>query len=248
MVNKALHITLLLIVCIFAQQCKVSKIIVKEARIQKRGLEGYQDLCQQADTIESVLIRKAEAIIDYQDDRYETTLTLYNLIDSFIYVSAVSSGIEIFRGTIDRDSITFIDRIHKIVYKSAVKKRFGYQHPATYDELEMLISKFGCCNELPLIQELSDEQLFIDISEGYITKRVYLDMNEFTLQKFEFFHTKTNDYIIGERIDNTGLRFASNFIVNDFEIKTSGGELTYNRRVDISMDVNKRKYSFIEFQ
>lgn len=246
--SKKLNIGILLIIFMFIQQCKVIKPITDEVPVYKHGLEGYRELCMGTDTLRSILISKADAIIEFQGDRYETTLTLYHRIDSFIYVSAVSSGIEVFRGTIDHDTIRFIDRINKIVYHSPVKKRFGYQHPVSFSDLESLTSIYGCCMLLPQVQDFDEELLIFDGSKGYINKKVYIDKKKFKLQKFEFIQTKTNDYILGERTETDGMKFSSNFIVSDFEILAHGGELSYNRMIDIRMTVNRRKYSFIEFQ
>lgn len=230
------------------QQCKVVEMIKTPVETHKTGLEGYNELCQRRDTIRSVSISKADAIVTFQGDRYETSISLYHLFDSIIFITAVNSGYEIFRGSVDRDTIRIIDRINKTVYLSPMHKRFGYQHPVNFQDLESLTSIFGCCNRMEYAHEISDDEILFDKSEDFITKKIYLDNELFYLKKFEFLHTRTNEYIVGEKLDHDSFRFFSNFLINDFEIKASGGELFYNRPVEVNMEVNRKRYSFIEIQ
>ncbi len=241
-------ILIILLLSFSLYQCKVVSVL-GDNKIEKRtGLAGYGDLCLGTDIINTVTISKADAIITFQGDRYETKLTLYHQLDSFIYISAVSSGYEVFRGTINKDSIKFIDRVNKIVYLSPMKKRFGYQHPVDFKNLECLTSIYGTCELLPGAIEYFDEYILFDISEEFNNKKIYIDRENFKLKKFEFFNTRSNEYIIGERKGQNEFFFSSNFILNEFDIKASGGEIEFNRIISVNMEVNRRKYSFTELQ
>lgn len=237
-----------IILMLLLQQCKVVEMIETTVESQKNGLEGYGEFCQSRDTIHSITISKADAIVTFQGDRYETSISLYHLFDSIIFITAVNSGYEIFRGSVDRDTIRIIDRINKTVYSSPMHKRFGYQHPVNFKDLEGLTSRFGSCDRLEYAHDFTEGEILFDNSEDFITKKVYLDSKSFYLKKFEFLQTRTNEYIVGEKLDDGGFRFFSNFLINDFEIKASGGEIVYNRPVKVNMDVNRKKYSFIEIQ
>jgi len=245
--NKFL-ILIILLLSFSLQQCKIVSVLGGESEKGKPGITGYMDLCLKADTIRTVTISKAEAIITFQGERYEAKLTLYHQLDSFIYISAVSSGYEVFRGTIDEDSIKFIDRVNKIVYHSPMRKRFGYQHPVSFNNLENLTSIFGVCQLLSEAQDYSDDYILFDTSEEFNNKKIYIDRQNFKLEKFEFLNTRSNEYIFGEKTETGTFLFSSNFILNDFEVKASGGEIVYNRNISINMEVNRRKYSFTELQ
>ncbi len=65
---------------------------------------------------------KAESLIITEDERYEATVTIYAVKDSLIYMSAVNSGFEILRATVEPDTIRVIDRLNKVVYQTPVKK------------------------------------------------------------------------------------------------------------------------------
>jgi hypothetical protein len=63
--------------------------------------------------------------------------------------------------------------------------------------------------------------------------------------KFEFFHSQSGEYFMGEKRE-TGFWIKSNFMINEFEIITTKGSLTYNQDLEVEMKVNQRKYSYIE--
>ena len=41
------------------------------------GMDGLEQKCMGSDTVRSILIRKAEAILTYDQERYEVNLTLF---------------------------------------------------------------------------------------------------------------------------------------------------------------------------
>jgi hypothetical protein len=64
---------------------------------------------------------------------------------------------------------------------------------------------------------------------------------------FEFYHQKTNRYLMGEKLEDS-FKIYSNFMITDFEIITSGGERSINKDIKIKMGVNPRKYTFTELR
>ena len=116
-------IYLLLIVMLFSSCGTVQKTLMTE-KPNVEGMEGLEIKCEGSDTIWSILIKKAEAILTYDQERYEVNLTLYSKKDSIIYLSAVNSGFEILRAAVTYDSIKVIDRMNKIVYHTPLHRRW----------------------------------------------------------------------------------------------------------------------------
>ena len=108
--------------------------------------------------------------------------------------------------------------------------------------------KYGCCKITDKAYEYSDEYILFDVSEDFIRKKIYINRNDFRISKFEFFNTRSNKYFIGEKNDNEGFNFYSNFLIDEFEINASGREITFNREIPVKMSVNRKKYTFIELQ
>ena len=78
-----------------------------------------------------ILISKAEALFISDDERYEALVSIYAIRDSLIYMSAVNSGFEIIRASVDKDSIMVIDGSIRW-FTPLVKKRLGYQNPVNF--------------------------------------------------------------------------------------------------------------------
>jgi len=66
------------------------------------------------------------------------------------------------------------------------------------------------------------------------------------MDKFEFVNTETGKYFMGERSAEE-FKVYSNFMFNSLEVVAKGGEVVYNHSIEIKMDVNRRKYSFMNF-
>lgn len=236
-----------LVLALFLQQCKVMKEVQGPKVPEVTGMEGMKMQCASLDTIQSILIRKAEALLMFDDERYEVTVTLYSIKDSILYLSAVNSGYEIIRASADRDSIKVINRLNKIVYYSPLKRQFGYQYPVNFNDLQKLTSKYYLCNDLDLaLDDLADELKFEE-DEKYVKKRIHLDRKSFKLKLFEFYHQKTDRYLMGEMVDKT-LKVYSNFMITEFEMHAKGGTVVYNQSIPVKMDVNPRKYTFTELR
>ena len=237
-----------LIICVLIMtQCKVGRDIQEIVIPGKTGVARLAERCPAVDTIENILISKSEAVLLFGGKRYDVTLTLFAKKDSAIYLSAVSSGFEIIRARADRDSIRIIDRLNRVVYLMPLFKRFGFQHPVSFSDLENLVSVYHLCDDLENATETGERNLLFEFDEQWIKKRIILSDRGPEMQKFEFLHARTGEYLMGERTGE-GIVIYSNFIVGDFEIATGGGERTFNSDMEVDMKVNPRRYTFIDLQ
>lgn len=237
---------LLLLACAFSlHQCKVLRDIQTSDAPGVEGVEGLRQQCASVDTIQSILIKKAEALLMFDDERYEVTVTLYSIKDSIIYLSAVNSGIEIIRASVNRDSIKVINRLNKIVYSAALKKQFGYQYPVNFHDLQSLISSYYLCDDLELASDDMESLLKLELDEKFVKKRIQVERKSFKLNLFEFYHERTQLYLMGERVDDV-LKVYSNFMITEFEIHANGGSVEYNQSIPVKMKVNPRRYTFTE--
>ncbi len=241
------HILLSVCVALMLHQCGVIREISRPEAPVMAGMEGMMQKCMAKDTLHSLLISKSEAILLFNEERYEVTVSLYAVKDSILYLSAVNSGFEMIRASVKQDSIKVIDRLNKIVYATPLTRRFGYQHPVNFKDLQHIVCGYFLCYDLDKARDDMDNHLQFDFDEPLIKKRISLDRNRLLMDTFEFYHQRTNNYLMGERMED-GFRIYSNFIISDFEIIARGGTVTYNRQVEIKMDVNPRRYTFTELQ
>jgi hypothetical protein len=225
-------------------QCRVTREIVQDEPSSMTGMEGLRKVCESKDTIRNILISKAETVISWEDERYETTVTLFAVKDSMIYLSAVNSGFEIIRARADHDSIMVIDRLNRIVYRTPVKRRFGYQHPVNFEDLQNILMNFFLCDNMELANDKGYSQIDFEFDEDPVKKRISIDRQSFQMIRFEFFHPQTREYLTGERTGE-GFKIYSNFMIADFEILARGGAVSYNQEMEVKMDINPKKYSFI---
>jgi hypothetical protein len=232
---------------LFLGSCSALKESIKPEVPDLIGIKGLEAKCLGSDTVQSLLIKKAEAILSYDKERYEVNLTLYSKKDSIIYLSAVSNGFEILRASVDHDSIKVIDRMNKIVYRSPLQRRFGYQYPVNFRDLQNLIDGAYLCNYMELGRDDQVNNIVFEFDERNIKKRILLDRRLLDLRIFEFYHQITDRYIMGERQEGA-LKIYSNFMITDIELVASGGERSFNGDIKIKMDVNPRKYTFTELR
>jgi len=229
------------------QQCRVVRDLQKPLLPELTGMEGMVQKCLDQDTIHSFLISKADAMLMFDNERYEVVVTLYSKKDSIIYLSAVNSGYEIIRASVEKDSIKVIDRLNKIVYRTPLERRFGYQFPVNFKDLQNILSGYYLCDDLDLARDDQNNHLLFEFDEERIKKRISLDRTNLYMNTFEFYHHQTNKYLMGERIEN-GFKIYSNFMITEFEIIARGGSITYNREVNVKMNVNPRRYTFTELR
>jgi len=232
---------------VLLSECGVMKEALKPEDRELHGMEGLIKDCNGSDTVHNILIKKAEAILTYDNERYEVNLTLYSKKDSIIYLSAVNSGYEILRASVKHDSIKVIDRMNKIVYSAPLQRKFGYQYPVSFSDLQNLIANCYLCDDLQLGRDDLQNNIVFEFDENYIKKRIVLNRVDLKMNIFEFYHQKTDSYLMGERLEGA-FKIYSNFMITEFEIITKGGERTINRDIKIKMDVNPRKYTFTELR
>ena len=242
-----IHGILLLFALLLLSECGAMKEALQPKEPELLGMEGLMQSCDGSDTIRSILIKKAEAILTYDKERYEVNVTLYSKRDSIIYLSAVNSGFEILRASVKHDSIKVIDRMNNIVYSSPLQRKFGYQYPVSFNDLQNLIARFYLCDELQLGRDDMNKSIVFDFDENYIKKRIIINRNNLDMSIFEFYHQKTDRYLMGENLGDS-FKIYSNFMITDIEIIASGGERTINRDIKIKMEVNPRKYTFTELR
>lgn len=233
-----------LVLLLFTQCSALKKVGTAPAPVY-HGMDGMQAYCIHSDTVQSVLISNATAILKLQGSSYEATVTLYSKKDSIMYLSFVNSGFEIIRAAVTQDSIRVIDRINKIVYHTAMKKRFGYQYPVNFYDLQRIISKYYLCSDFNRLSDTGMGSLVYDMDEERIKKRISLKSDGLAMDKFEFYHQLTSAYFMGERVEGA-YKVQANFILGEIEVLSNGGSVSYNRVIPIRMTVPKRKYTFTE--
>jgi hypothetical protein len=240
-------LVLLLFSLILLSECGAMKEVLKPEASKLQGMDGLVQSCYDSDTVQNILIKKAEAILTYDKERYEVNVTLYSKRDSIIYLSAVNSGYEILRASVKHDSIKVIDRMNKIVYSAPLQRKFGYQYPVNFHDLQNLIASFYLCDDLQLGSDDHQNNILFEFDENYIKKRISLNRVDLHMNIFEFYHQKTDRYLMGERLEDA-FKIYSNFMITEIEIVARGGERTINRDIKIKMEVNPRKYTFTELR
>lgn len=252
-ISKYLIVFLLIAMGAGAQQCKSLRKIAASPEGENMALPPWEERCLAVDTIHSFLISKAEALLTYNDERYEVTLSLYSKKDSILYLSAVNSGYEIMRASVDHDTIRVIDRMNKVVYRTPLFRQFGYKFPVNFEDLQHICSVYYLCGEVSRnengigLEDPDRNRVELSYDKPYIKKRIALRKNDFQMDIFEFYHQQTGRYLMGERIEG-GYRIFSNLVIADFEIVARGGTISYNREMKVKMEVNPRRYTFIDLQ
>jgi len=247
MSKTGITVLILVISVIAVSSCKVTRKVSGFPVPETTGIAGMMERCSSFDTIRSMMIGKSEAILLFQGERYEVTLTLFSEKDSVIYLTAVSSGFEVLRARADKDTAIVIDRMNRVVYRMPFRKMFGYQHPVNFQDLENLVHGVYLCDNMDKATETGEGNILFEFDEQWIRKRVLISGERADIEKFEFFHDKTGEYLMGEKTDE-GDRIYSNFVVGEFEIRAGRGERTFNSALEVNMDVNHRKYTFIDLQ
>ena len=228
-------------------QCKAGKKIAPSPVSDQESVTGWEQGCTALDTIDSFLLSKAAAIMTFDDERYEVTLTLYSKKDSILFLSAVNSGYEIIRASVDHDTIRVIDRLNKVIYRTPLHRQFGYQFPVNFYDLQRISCIYYLCEAVgpPAEDERSIFELAFD--QPHIKKRILLRKNEMQMDIFEFYQQQTGKYLMGERIEG-GYKIYANLMIGYFEVEAKGGTLEYNRDLKVKMEVNPRRYTYIDLQ
>jgi hypothetical protein len=211
---------------------------------ENSGERSLDTLCLNSKPYESLYINKVKATVTLDGETYDAKVSLYYIPDSVIFLTAANSGFEIIRAAITSDSTIFINRIDKVVYIYR-ERDLGYQAPVEFKDLEFLMNQGMVCKEMKALTETKDG-IQLDFSGDYINKKIRYSPNDLKFNKFEFFHTKTSEYIVGEMTSSDTLSVFSNYIFEDIEIKATGGEIEYNREISVNISFNKNKYTILD--
>ena len=114
-------------------------------------------------------------------------------------------------------------------------------------DLQNILTNLYLCDNLELARDDQKNHLLFEFDEDLIKKRISVNRNTLQMDTFEFYHQRTEKYLMGERIES-GVKIFSNFMITAFEITAGGGEISYNREMKVKMDVNRRKYTFTELR
>ena len=201
-------------------------------------------ICLNSSPYQSLFINKVKASVNLGGEMYDAKVSLYYIPDSVIFLTAANTGFEIIRAAFTADSTVFINRIDKVVYIHK-ENELGYKAPVNFKDLEYLFNLGLVCEKKDALSE-TKECIQLDFSGDYINKKLSYDYNSLKIKKFEFFHTKSGEYIVGEVSNSDTLSVFSNYIFEDVEIKASGGELEYNREISVDISFNKNKYTILD--
>jgi len=245
--KRNLSLFIILVALIWLTQCRAGRQISSVPEVETPEPLSWVHGCAANDTIRSFMISKADAMMIYDDERYEVSLTLYSRKDSILYLSAVNSGYEIIRASADQDTIRVIDRINKVVYRTPLRRQFGYQFPVDFNDLQHISCVYYLCEILNENTQEDRPNVELEFDKPQVKKRIHLQKNGMQMDIFEFYHHQTGKYLMGERIAD-GYKIYANLMIDYFEITARGGTLEYNRDIRVKMDVNPRRYTYIDLQ
>lgn len=208
------------------------------------GLPEVISYCDTAERFESIFIGKISAEVEFEGERYDTRLSIYYVPDSIIYLSAVNSGFEIIRALMTPDSTIMINRLDKLVYFHDPHKT-GFLDPIFFQDVEILINRLLICDHLDGLK-VHEDRIFLDRSVQDVSKVIQYGINDLNILQFEFFQKKSNEYIVGELNEKDQLVVYSNYMIDDIKITAGSGTFEINRRIEVNMKVNERKYISIE--
>lgn len=207
------------------------------------GESNISFICDSLAGIKSLYINKIDALLKIDDEKYESRISLYYVPDSIIYLSAVNAGFELMRAGITEDSTIVINRLEKMVYIIKENDK-GYNAPIDFFDLELLLNRKKFCNQRDKLGTIEKDSI-LNYSTFNITKKITFDPTYLHIKKFEFFHKKTGEYIVGEVDKENELLIYSNYILDDLIIKANRG-VKDNKHININLSANKNKYIFIE--
>ena len=245
--ERSLWYLVIILALMLLPQCKAGRKMAPSPAIERETLLGWEEGCMALDTIESFLLSKAEAIMTYDEERYEVTLTLYSKKDSILYLSAVNNGYEILRASVDQDTIRVIDRLNKVIYRTPLHRQFGYQFPVNFSDLQRISCVYYLCGALGEGTREDRSILELEFDQPHVKKRILMQKKEMRMDIFEFYHQQTGKYLMGERIEG-GYKIYANLMIDYFELEAQGGKLEFNRDLKVKMSVNPRRYTYIDLQ
>lgn len=211
----------------------------------KTDISKTTSVCDSLKPFNTLYLSKIDASIMFDEEEYESNISLYYIPDSIIYISAVNVGFEIIRAGIMPDSIVYINRLDKLVYIYR-ESTTGYCPPATFNDLQLLFNRPKVCTAEKLLLEENDTFL-LDRSVKDVSREIFYRAEDLVPKKFEFFHKKTGEYVVGEGSDESSYMIYSNYIIEDVTIRADGGKVEFDREININLEVNKKKYDILYF-
>ncbi|MCF8345677.1 MAG: hypothetical protein K9G38_00585 [Bacteroidales bacterium] len=196
--------------------------------------------CDSIMSYSSLYINRIAAEIFMGNDVYESRVSLYYLPDSLFVLSAVSAGFEMVRIGMNRDSTVYINRLDKLVYifKESPEEQ---PPPVQFEDLEYLLNRPLLCDAIGK-WEYRDKDILINRSLENIDKEIRYYDNTLKIKEFQFFQKKTGEYIVGEWKDGNVFVIYSNFIFDDFRIEAGKGNVQFDKKISVNLQVNQEKY------
>ena len=238
--NSKLYISIVLI-SLLLYSCSASRRASQNTTSEGNKSESSIEF----DKYNSLYISKIDAILEVDDENYDARLSLYYVPDSVLVVTAINAGFEIIRAGIFKDSIIYINRLDKllIIFNQEENKK---DIPVNFSDIEYLFnrSKFY---EHPKLKITQSGDFELDLSQKDIRKNIFINGKTLKISRFEFFHKKTGEYVVGEENENSGYTVYSNYLLDDLVLKTRGGTTEYDKLLNINLEVNRSKYDVIYY-
>jgi hypothetical protein len=201
------------------------------------------DFCASDNAFKTLYISGIDAKIIIDNQEYDSRVSLYYLPDSLFLLTAVNSGFEIVRLGVAPDSTVYINRLDKLAYIIR-NTDTGYAPPVLFGDLERLVNRQLLCEE-PVVESVNDSVLLVDHSEQDISKKIFYSLPGPQVWKFEFFQKKTGEYVVGELDAEQKIIIYSNYIMDNLTLQAEGGDVEYNKVLDVNLAVNRRKYTIV---
>lgn len=240
--NLIVRLFIFVIFSSFSLSCATKRLTTGNYQAEN-ALPGT--LCDSVFNFKTLYISRIDANIEIGEENYDAKLMLYYIPDSILFLSVVSTGFEIVRVGVVPDSTIYINRIDKMVYIYRHSDT-GFESPIRFYDIELLLNKSKQCS---FSKKMVDRNLniLIDNSVQDIKKQLIISGVSLKLDKFEFFQKKTAEYIVGERTNDMEFTIYSNFFVDDVVLRTSGGVIEYDKKIDIDLSFNRNKYDTIYY-
>jgi len=228
------------IALLIMSSCGALRKSTLESQNDFRSFPELKAYCDSAKTFSSLFIHRIDSEFVIDDERYDAKLSVYYIPDSIIFLTASNTGFEIVRALVTKDSLILINRLDKMAY-SYKKSDSDLSSPFYFQDIEYLINKVLVCGEIGAAEPL-ENRIFFNRSVQDVRKAIYYRVQDLSLDQFEFFNKKTNEYIVGEMNQEKQLEIYSNFIIDDLRIIARGGQMEFGRQIDASVKYNRRKY------
>ncbi len=232
---------LLILLVFIVSSCSATRKITEKQDSGSVTLDKFCDSVQLQ--YKSLYINNIEANLFVEDEEYNAKISVYYQPDSIFFVSGINSGFEIVRIGMTKDSIVYINRLDKIMVILNTEDN-DLEDLITFEDVAGLLDKKLLCTQRESLRKEKSTYV-LDYSSGVIRRKLTFDAENLHMRSFEFFQKKTSEYIVGELNEIDSMTIYSNFLVDEMVLKTHGGDLTFNKKMNINLEVNRRKYEVI---